>query len=115
MKQLEELKLIPGASVQLLVEGAGGQNYSLDSVYIGSLALHSLLVVMPSEHPEVVWRTGTKLAMTLVVPAGIATFNSQIEAIAEHPYSYIHIAYPQQVNFRLVRGEARVRVEFAAP
>ncbi|WP_101759953.1 flagellar brake protein [Oceanicoccus sp. KOV_DT_Chl] len=114
MKQFEDLKLMPGASVQLVVVGNDQQNYSLDTVYIGSLALHSLLVAMPSPHLEVQWRSGMRLAMTVIMPTGVATLSSRIDAIGERPYSYIHLSYPQEVVFREVRGAARVKVELPA-
>lgn len=114
MKQFEDLKLYPGASLQLLVVGEDEQNYSLDSVYIGSLALHSVLVAMPTKKEDVVWRSGMKLAVTAVVTTGIATFSSRIDAIGERPYSYLHLSYPRQVGFREVRGAARIKVELPA-
>lgn len=111
MKHFEDLQLMPGASVQLLISGSDQKNYSLDTVYMGTLALHSLLVAMPSAHPSVVWRSGMKLAMSVVVPNGIATFNSRIDAIGERPYRYMHLSYPPEINFREIRGAARVKVE----
>ncbi|KKK53703.1 hypothetical protein LCGC14_3092140, partial [marine sediment metagenome] len=114
MKLFEDLNLMPGASVQLLVTGGDQKNYSLDTVYIGSLALHSLLVAMPSEHSDVMWRSGMKLAMTVVLPTGVATFTTRIDAIGERPYHYLHLAYPQEIKFREVRGAARVKVELPA-
>ena len=114
MKQFEDLKLMPGASVQLLVVGTDQQNYSLDTVYIGSLALHSLIVAMPSAHSEVQWRSGMRLAMTVTQPTGVATLTTRIDAIGERPYSYMHLSYPKEVVFREVRGAARVKVELPA-
>ncbi|ARN74906.1 flagellar brake protein [Oceanicoccus sagamiensis] len=114
MKLFEDLSLSPGASVQVLVVGNDHQSYSLDTVYIGSLSLHSVIVAMPSKHTEVIWRSGMNVAMTVVVPTGVATFKTRIDAIGERPYSYMHLAYPHQVKFREVRGAARVKVELPA-
>lgn len=105
---------MPGASVQLLVVGVDQQNYSLDTVYIGTLALHSLLVAMPSTHSEIVWRSGMPLAMTVIIPSGVATLTTRIDAIGERPYSYMHLSYPREIKFREVRGAARVKVELPA-
>lgn len=111
MKHFEDLGLLPGASVQLLLTGQDQQNYSLDTVYIGSLALNSLIVAMPSPHPVVTLRSGIKLAMTVVIPSGIATFTTRVDVIGERPYQYMHLVYPQEVSFREIRGAARVKVE----
>ena len=111
MKSFDELQLVPGASVQLLMSGEDQTSFSLDTVYIGSLALHSLLVAMPAPHPAVALRSGVKLAMTVVVPNGIATLNTRIDAIGERPYQYLHLSYPPEINFREIRGAARVKVE----
>ena len=112
--QFEDLQLQPGASIQLLLASGEQANYSLDTVYVGCLVLHSIVVAMPSEKPHVELFAGMKISVALNLPTGVATFSSFVEVIADQPYHYLHLRYPEQIRFRQIRNAARVRVEMPA-
>ena len=109
--QFEGLKLPTGASIQLLLTGGEEVSYSLDTVYIGCLPLHSIVVAMPNEKPDVELYVGMDVSVALNLPTGVATFSSSIEVIADDPYHYLHLRYPEKIRFRQIRNSARVRVE----
>lgn len=109
--QFEELQLQPGASIQLLLTGGEEVSYSLDTVYMGCLVLHSIVVAMPNEKPDVEIYAGMEISVALNLPTGVATFSSHVEVIAEQPYRYLHLRYPEKIRFRQIRNSARVRVE----
>lgn len=109
--QFQDLQLQPGASIQLLLTGGEEVSYSLDTVYMGCLVLHSIVVATPNEKPDVELEEGMEVSVALNLPTGVATFSSVIEVVADKPYSYLHLRYPEQIRFRQIRNSARVRVE----
>lgn len=109
--QFEDLQLQPGASIQLLLTGGEEVSYSLDTVYVGCLVLHSIVVAMPSEKSDVELVAGMEISVALNLPTGVATFSSIVDVVADQPYCYLHLRYPEQIRFRQIRNSARVRVE----
>lgn len=109
----DELKLLPGLRIKLVVANAAASN-SLACQYIGSFAPHTLLVATPAGIPAANLRAGAKVAVSLASPTGIVTFSSSIRAIALEPYPLMHLEYPTTLQVRNVRSAVRVGVEVLA-
>lgn len=110
----DELKLLSGTRMKLVVAGASAPQGSLTCQYIGSHAPHALLVGLPENIPVATPRVGAKVGVSLASPTGIVTFSSSIRAIAFKPFALVHLEYPAIVQIRNVRSAVRVGVEVLA-
>lgn len=109
----DELKLLPGIPVKLLIASGSAQN-TLSCKYIGSHAPHSLLIAVPDDLPANHLRVGAKAGVSLASPTGIVTFSSLVQTISLEPYAHVHLGYPATMQIRNVRSSVRVDVEVLA-
>jgi|KBSSwiStaDraftv2_1062776.scaffolds.fasta_scaffold25004_5 hypothetical protein len=110
----DELKLLPGTRVKLVIAGGGPAQNPLSCKYMGSHAPHSLLVAVSDHLPAINLRVGARVVASLANPTGIVTFSSLVQAVNLEPFMYVHLAYPEAMQIRNVRSAVRVDVEVLA-
>jgi c-di-GMP-binding flagellar brake protein YcgR len=112
--RFNELKIQPGDTVQVSVTGIDGQNHSYDAQFVGVMNAVSVILEKPLDGGMVEWSAGMKVAVNCFLPTGIATFGTLLDVYYEAPFPHLHVSFPQQINFREVRGSARVEAKLPA-
>lgn len=109
--RFEELKLVPGARMKLVLRGADLKQQPVAGRYIGCNSPASLLVAVPAKSIGSLLRNGVRVAVSVASPTGIASFSSAVEATASTPYAYVHLLFPREVQWRSVRTTVRVAAD----
>jgi c-di-GMP-binding flagellar brake protein YcgR len=109
--KFEDLKLNAGYPLQIQTASVAGQTERYSCRLIGSLPGRSILLSVPKASGRLVrLRPGQKIIIRLMIDNGIGVFASQIETQTFDPYPILHIAYPETVTFKGIRGATRVAV-----
>jgi len=110
--KFEEFKLQPGDPLQIQVSSSTGQSERWPCRFIGAVPKRSLLISVPRAQGRLVrLRPGQEVLVRMVVANGVGGFASRVDAQTTDPYPLIYLNYPEEINFKGVRGATRVRVE----
>lgn len=110
--KFEDMKLVYGYPLQLQTSNSNGQPERFSCRLIGCLPGRSILLSVPKTGGKLVrFRSGQKVVARLMVDNGIGIFASAVEVQTAEPYPILHICYPDNVNFKGIRGATRVAVE----
>lgn len=109
MARFEDLQLLPGTRFQLTLIGSDHRKQQRPALYIGCLPQRTLLLA-PAGNASLTLRPGMKLAVSVALPTGLATFASTVESISQVPYPHYHLTLPPEVLVRHVRAAVRVPV-----
>lgn len=109
--KFEDLKLNAGYPLQIQTASVAGQTERYSCRLIGCLPGRSILLSVPKASGRLIrLRQGQKIIVRLMIDNGIGVFASQIETQTFDPYPILHIAYPETVTFKGIRGATRVAV-----
>jgi hypothetical protein len=110
--KFEDMKLSYGYALQLQIVGADGQSERFSCRLIGCIPERSILMSVPKAGGKPVrFKPGQKVVTRLMVDNGIGIFASVVEAQTLDPYPILHIAYPDMVSFKGIRGATRVAID----
>lgn len=110
--KFEDLKLNAGYPLQIQTAAVAGQTERYSCRLIGCLPGRSILLSVPKTAGRLVrLKPGQKIIVRLMIDNGIGVFASQIEVQTHEPYPILHIAYPEAVTFKGIRGATRVSVD----
>ena len=110
--KFEDMDLTYGCSLQLQSSNSAGQPERFSCRLIGCLPGRSILLSVPKVGGKLIrFRTGQKVVTRLMVDNGIGIFASVVETQTADPYPILHIAYPENVSFKGIRGATRVAIE----
>ncbi len=110
--KFEDMKLIYGYPLQLQTSNSAGQPERFSCRLIGCLPGRSILLSVPKLAGKLVrFRPGQKVVARLMVDNGIGIFASTVETQTAEPYPILHISYPDNVNFKGIRGATRVAID----
>ena len=110
--KFEDMKLIYGYPLQLQTSNTAGQPERFSCRLIGCLPGRSILLSVPKVAGKLVrFRTSQKVVARLMVDNGIGIFASVVETQTTDPYPILHLSYPDNVNFKGIRGATRVAVD----
>lgn len=110
--KFEDMKLVYGCALQLQSSGTNGQPERFSCRLIGCLPGRSILLSVPKVGGKLIrFRTGQKIVTRLMVDNGIGIFASVVETQTSDPYPILHIAYPENVSFKGIRGATRVAID----
>lgn len=111
--QFAELRLPVGTRMQLNFIGLDYKRYPSEASLIGYRSGESVLVYLPKKPPQVLLRDGIKVEGKFALQMGIVTFASAIQQICEQPYSYLHFAWPLDVQLEPLRKYPRFPLDVA--
>lgn len=110
--KFEDMKLAYGYPLQLQTNNSSGQPERFACRLIGCLPERSILLSLPKVGGKLVrFHTGQKIVTRMMVDNGIGIFTSIVEAQTLDPYPILYIGYPEDVNFKGIRGATRVAIE----
>lgn len=109
--RLEELNLSIGQPLELIIVGQDYKRHQCRGELIGYKAGKSLSIHIPIKPPQVLLRDKLPLEVTVQLPNGVATFESEIEQLNEFPFLALQCEYPRSVNFERKRREVRIPVD----
>ena len=110
--KFEDIKLAYGFPLQIQTTGVTGQPERYSCRLIGCLPGRSILLSVPKAAGKLVrFRVGQKIVTRLMVDNGIVVFATLVETQTLDPYPILHVAYPEVVSFKGIRGATRVVVE----
>ncbi len=110
--KFEDMNLTYGCPLQLQSSNGGGQPERFSCRLIGCLPGRSILLSVPKVSGKLIrFRPGQKIVTRLMVDNGIGIFVSVVETQTSDPYPILHIAYPEHVNFKGIRGATRVDIK----
>ena len=110
--KFEDMKLIYGYPLQLQTSNSAGQPERFSCRLIGCLPGRSILLSVPKLAGKLVrFRSGQKVVARLMVDNGIRIFASVVEIQTTEPYPILHLSYPDNVNFKGIRGATRVAID----
>lgn len=104
-----DLNLKIGARLQLQVQGKDYKPYHCEARLLGYRPNGSVLVIIVEKPPQVVLLEGIEASARLAVPAGLVDFKTTIEQLCESPYRYLHLSYPDAIQLKPLRSEARFK------
>ncbi|MFC3680903.1 flagellar brake protein [Bacterioplanoides pacificum] len=110
-KRFEDLKLLPGQSVQLEFEGYTSERDR--STLIGYLAGRSILVSTPVKNGSPLsLKNGMPLAVRFFASQwnSACAFKTEIIHVSRAPFAHIHLAMPEKLVVGEVRSSVRARV-----
>lgn len=105
--EFADLRLPVATRMQLNFIGLDYKRYPSDASLIGYRAGESVLVYLPKKPPQVLLRDGIKVEGKFALQMGIVSFTSVIRHICEEPFSYMHFAWPQDVQLEPLRKYPR--------
>lgn len=111
--QFDDLKLLPGARVKVMVAGTENGPPAVTGKYVGCQRPHAIVVAVPSSAVGAL-RPGAKVAVSLVTATGIVNFVSQVEGVSNLPFPHVFLTYPKVINMRNVRAAVRVNIDIKA-
>ncbi|MES2826121.1 MAG: flagellar brake protein [Pseudomonadota bacterium] len=110
--KFEDMNLTYGCPLQLQSSNSAGQPERFSCRLIGCLPGRSILLSVPKVGGKLIrFRPGQKIVTRLMVDNGIGIFVSVVETQTSDPYPILHIAYPENVNFKGIRGATRVDIK----
>jgi PilZ domain-containing protein/flagellar protein YcgR len=112
--QFDDLKLLPGTRVKIMIAGSEGHSPAVTGKYVGCLRPHAVIVAVPASAVGSTLRSGAKVAGSLVTGTGIVNFISQVDNLNSVPFPHVFLVYPKTINMRNVRAAVRVDVDIAA-
>ncbi len=109
--KFEDMNLTYGCPLQLQSSNSAGQPERFSCRLIGCLPGRSILLSVPKVGGKLIrFRSGQKIVTRLMVDNGIGIFASVVETQTADPYPILHIAYPENVSFKGIRGATRVAI-----
>jgi c-di-GMP-binding flagellar brake protein YcgR len=107
---LDAIKLQPGATMQIQSAEAGQVRHEVK--FIGVIRGNSVLVTVPNiAGGERMWmKPGLSFVIRGFNGRYAYAFTSKVILAREHPFPYVHFAYPQSVEYKVVRHALRVGV-----
>lgn len=112
--EFDDLKLLPGTRVKLVVAGSDGNLPAVTGKYVGFQRPQAVVVAVPASAMSGAMRVGAKVACSLVTATGIVNFTSQVEGVNSTPFTHIFLTYPKTINVRNVRAAVRVDINLPA-
>jgi c-di-GMP-binding flagellar brake protein YcgR len=110
--KFEDMKLAYGYPLQVQTNASNGQPERFSCRLIGCLPERSILLSVPKVAGKLVrFHAGQKIVTRLMVDNGIGIFASVVESQTADPYPILHIAYPNDVSFKGIRGATRVAID----
>lgn len=110
--KFEDMNLTYGFPLQLQSSNSTGQPERFSCRLIGCLPGRSILLCVPKVGGKLIrFRPGQPIVIRLMVDNGIGIFTSIVEAQTSDPYPVLHIAYPENINFKGIRGATRVTIK----
>lgn len=110
--KFEDMNLTYGCPLQLQSSNSAGQPERFSCRLIGCLPGRSILLSVPKVAGKLIrFRPGQKIVARLMVDNGIGIFVSVVETQTADPYPILHIAYPEYINFKGIRGATRVDIK----
>ena len=109
--EFADLRLPVATRMQLNFIGLDYKRYPSDASLLGYRPGESVLVYLPKKPPQVLLREGGKVEGKLALQMGIVSFSSVIRQICEEPYSYLHFAWPQDVQMEPLRRYPRFSMD----
>lgn len=111
--KFSDLHLKIGSRIQLQVQGKDYKPYNCEARLLGFKPNGSVLVTIAEKPPQVTLMEGLDASARLAVPAGLVDFKTSVEQLCESPYKYLHLSYPDEIQLKPLRSEARFK--FTAP
>ena len=109
--KFEEFKLSSGYPLQLQTNNNDGQVERFSSRLIGCIPGRSILLSAPVAAKKIArFRPGQKIVVRMMVDNGIGVFVCVAGSQVNDPYPILYVSYPDQVNFKGIRGATRVAV-----
>jgi hypothetical protein len=110
--KFEDMNLTYGCPLQLQSSNSAGQPERFSCRLIGCLPGRSILLSVPKVGGKLIrFRPGQKIVARLMVDNGIGIFVSVVEIQTADPYPILHLAYPDNISFKGIRGATRVDIK----
>ncbi len=107
---LESLRLYPGATMYLQSKDDGLQTRHKVQ-FIGIIKGKSLLVTLPFEHGQGMWiQSGHSFIVRGFNGIYAYAFIAQALRTRAHPYAYIHLSWPREIDCQMIRKSLREEV-----
>ncbi len=106
-----DLNLKVGTRIQLQIQGTDYKPHNCETRHLGFKPGGSILVTLMEKPPQVVLSEDIDVIARLAVASGLVDFKSSIEQICETPYRYLHLSYPETINLKPLRSEARFKFD----
>lgn len=103
--KFEDYKLPYGYPLQL--QAADAETTNITARLIGCVPGRTIMVSQPRGSR---FRTGQKIVARIMVSNGICLFSTVLESTVNLPVPMLCLAYPKKVQFKEIRGAARVDV-----
>ncbi|WP_177187879.1 flagellar brake protein [Formivibrio citricus] len=106
----EQVGLQPGTILH--VRRAGGELLAFDTVkLVGWVKDEDLLISPVNQYGEPLpYRAGDQLEIKLLAGKGIVSFFSEITEFGSEQHAYLHLKYPEKIEYRRLRKNLRVDV-----
>jgi hypothetical protein len=109
--KFEDMKLAYGYPLQLQTNTSSGQPERFSCRLIGCIPGRGILLSVAKVGGKLVrFQAGQKIMTRFMVDNGIGIFASVVEAQTSEPYPILHIAYPDSISFKGIRGATRVAI-----
>ncbi len=110
--KFEDMNLTYGCPLQLQSNNSAGQPERFSCRLIGCIPGRSILLSVPKVGGKLIrfW-PGQKIVTRLMVDNGIGIFTSVVEIQTSDPYPILHIAYPENISFKGIRGATRIAIK----
>ena len=110
----DELVIEPGINANVQV-GRLGEKMRMKANLIGCLPGKTVLITMPTDRGgEIQCYRHDTITLRFFHGREIHGFKSDVIAVAETPYSYLHLRYPEQIEKVKIRREPRVDKDLPA-
>jgi len=103
--QLTDLHIPNATRMNLTVAGPDKNLQACGAQLLGYRCDHSVLAFLP-KRPAFPLRQDSKVDVRLGLQSAIYRFSSTLMVVSEHPYLYLHLAYPAEVTIEKQLREA---------